>query len=81
MNATDLFYHTEVSLTRFIFYFAIQILFLDPLDVRGMEIPDGTPRVSAWDRKLMDKVIEMDMKNNGSFGKCFVSSSLGVFPL
>ncbi|KAE8786355.1 hypothetical protein D1007_39802 [Hordeum vulgare] len=52
--------------------FYLVILYLDSLDVRGMEIPDGTPRVSAWDRKLMDKVIEMDMKNNGSFGKCFL---------
>ncbi|XBJ24982.1 hypothetical protein VPH35_002747 [Triticum aestivum] len=52
--------------------FYLVILYLDSLDVRGMEIPHGTPRVSAWDRKLMDKIIEMDMKNNGSFGKCFL---------
>ncbi|KAI5008394.1 hypothetical protein ZWY2020_009442 [Hordeum vulgare] len=52
------------------------ILYLDSLDVRGMEI---LTRESICDgTKAMDKVIEMDMKNNGSFGKCFVFQTTAV---
>ncbi|CAM0956192.1 unnamed protein product [Alopecurus aequalis] len=48
------------------------ILYLDSLDIQGLGIPDGTPRICAWDKKLMAKAIVMDEKNNGSFGKCFL---------
>ncbi|CAL4940636.1 unnamed protein product [Urochloa decumbens] len=52
--------------------FYLVILYLDSLDTRDTQIPGGTPRISAWDRKLVTKVLEMDMKDNGSFGKCLL---------
>ncbi|OEL28460.1 hypothetical protein BAE44_0010521 [Dichanthelium oligosanthes] len=52
--------------------FYLVILYLDSLDTRDTKIPDGTPRISAWNKKLVNKVIEMDVKNNGSFGKCLL---------
>ncbi|CAL4915574.1 unnamed protein product [Urochloa decumbens] len=52
--------------------FYLVILYLDSLDTRDTQIPGGTPRISAWDRKLLTKVLEMDMKGNGSFGKCLL---------
>ncbi|CAN6288774.1 unnamed protein product [Urochloa humidicola] len=52
--------------------FYLVILYLDSLDTHDTQIPDGTPRISAWDRKLVTKVLEMDMKDNGSFGKCLL---------
>uniref|UniRef100_A0ACD5TMC7 Uncharacterized protein n=2 Tax=Avena sativa TaxID=4498 RepID=A0ACD5TMC7_AVESA len=52
--------------------FYLLILYLDSLDIQGLGIPDGTPRVSAWDQKLMSKVIVMDRKTRTCFGKCFL---------
>ncbi|KAK8445447.1 hypothetical protein SEVIR_9G327000v4 [Setaria viridis] len=52
--------------------FYLVILYLDSLDTRDMQIPHGTPRISAWNKKLVNKVLEMDMKDNGSFGKCLL---------
>jgi len=52
--------------------FYLVILYLDSLDTRDIQIPDGTPRISAWNKTLVNKVIEMDMKDNGSFGKCLL---------
>lgn len=48
----------------------MQILYLDSLDTREMQIPGGIPRVSAWSKELVNKVLDMDMKKCGSFGKC-----------
>lgn len=50
--------------------FYLVILYLDSLDTRDLEIPSETPRVSVWNRELIDKVMAMDMKNDSSFGKC-----------
>uniref|UniRef100_A0ACD5TID5 Uncharacterized protein n=1 Tax=Avena sativa TaxID=4498 RepID=A0ACD5TID5_AVESA len=52
--------------------FFLLILYLDSLDIQGLGIPDGTPRISAWDQKLMSKVIVMDRKTRTTFGKCFL---------
>ncbi|KAM0883158.1 hypothetical protein ACQ4PT_031842 [Festuca glaucescens] len=52
--------------------FYLLILYLDSLDIQSLRIPDGAPRISAWDQKLLNKVIMMDRKNRTSFGKCFL---------
>ncbi|KAF8728110.1 hypothetical protein HU200_018689 [Digitaria exilis] len=61
-------YGRKSSVPGCLFY--LVILYLDSLDTHDTQIPDGTPRVSAWNKKLVNQVIQMDMKNNGSFGKC-----------
>jgi hypothetical protein len=50
----------------------LQILYLDSLDTRDTKIPAGIPRVSAWSKKLVHKVLDMDMNYDGSFGKCLL---------
>ncbi|XP_025792544.1 uncharacterized protein LOC112873726 isoform X2 [Panicum hallii] len=64
-------YGRKSSVSGCLFY--LVNLYLDSLDTRDIQIPDGAPRISAWNKKLVNKVIEMDMKDNGSFGKCLAS--------
>ena len=49
--------------------FLFQILYADSLDLPNIQVPTGTPRVSAWMRTLIDQVIKLDRNRNGSFGK------------
>ncbi|XP_025792546.1 uncharacterized protein LOC112873726 isoform X4 [Panicum hallii] len=63
-------YGRKSSVSGCLFY--LVNLYLDSLDTRDIQIPDGAPRISAWNKKLVNKVIEMDMKDNGSFGKCLL---------
>jgi hypothetical protein len=60
----------------FLFFFLPpQILYVDALDAPSLKIPDITPRVAAWSRKLLDELIKLDTNNDGSFGKLKVWSS------
>ncbi|KAJ1296248.1 hypothetical protein BS78_01G285400 [Paspalum vaginatum] len=63
-------YGRRISVPGCLFY--LVILYLDSLDTCDTQIPDGTPRISVWNKKLVNKVIKMDMKNDGSFGKCLL---------
>ncbi|TVU38563.1 hypothetical protein EJB05_11942, partial [Eragrostis curvula] len=54
--------------------FYLVILYLDSLE-HNLEIPDCKPRIGAWTTKLMEKVVEMDRKEDGSFGKLKLKQS------
>ena len=63
-----------------IFLFFLQILYADSLAVDNVQIPDTKPRIAAWTRQLLDKVIRLDRNRDGSFGKlkvhfCFLHIS------
>jgi len=63
-----------------IFLFFLQILCADSLAVDNVQIPDTKPRIAAWTRQLLDKVIRLDRNRDGSFGKlkvhfCFLHIS------
>ena len=47
----------------------MQILYADSLVVSDAQIPDDKPRIAAWSRQLLDKVIRLDRNRDGSFGK------------
>jgi hypothetical protein len=46
----------------------LQIVYVDSLLVDNVVIPSTTPRVAAWSKQLLDQVIKLDTKLDGSFG-------------
>jgi hypothetical protein len=51
-----------------VFIFFLQIVYVDSLLVDNVAIPSTTPRVAAWSQQLLDQVIKLDTKPDGSFG-------------
>lgn len=51
------------------FHSSVQVLYLDSLAVPNVQIPGGLPRVAAWKKPLIDKVIKLDTNIDGTFGK------------
>ncbi|CAD6333201.1 unnamed protein product [Miscanthus lutarioriparius] len=51
------------------------ILYVDSFLVDNVQIPSTMPRVTAWSRKLLDQVIKLDTKHDGSFGKLKLKGS------
>jgi hypothetical protein len=73
---TTFFHRFLLWFSPFLFFFLPpQILYVDALDAPSLKIPDITPRVAAWSRKLLDELIKLDTNNDGSFGKLKVWSS------
>ncbi|TVT99517.1 hypothetical protein EJB05_55104, partial [Eragrostis curvula] len=48
--------------------FFLMLLYLDSLE-HNLEISDCKPRLGAWNKKLMEKVVQMDRNDDGSFGR------------
>lgn len=51
------------------------ILYMDSLLVESVDIPATTPRIAAWSRSLVDRVVKLDINRDGSFGKLKLKSS------
>jgi hypothetical protein len=49
--------------------YCTHILYVDSLEAPSLHIPDIRPRVAAWSRKLLDKLMSLDTNQDGSFGK------------
>jgi len=47
----------------------IVVLYLDALSVTNLNIPDSLPRISVWNKNLINKVLRLDTYRDGSFGK------------
>ncbi|KAK3154118.1 hypothetical protein QOZ80_2BG0186340 [Eleusine coracana subsp. coracana] len=47
----------------------LAVLYLDSLAVNDLQIPSCNPRIAAWNKKLIDKVIKLDTNRGGGFGR------------
>ncbi|KAK3142729.1 hypothetical protein QOZ80_4BG0350550 [Eleusine coracana subsp. coracana] len=45
------------------------VLYLDSLAVNDLQIPSCNPRIAAWNKKLIDKIIKLDTNRGGGFGR------------
>ncbi|TVT99417.1 hypothetical protein EJB05_55238, partial [Eragrostis curvula] len=55
--------------------FLLALLYLDSLDVQNVKIPSGLPRVKAWSKSLIRKIIKLDTNRYGSFGNLKLKGS------
>ncbi|TVU23903.1 hypothetical protein EJB05_26290, partial [Eragrostis curvula] len=53
----------------------LALLYLDSLDVQNVKIPSGLPRVKAWSKSLIKKIIKLDTNRYGSFGNLKLKGS------
>jgi len=53
----------------------IVVLYLDALSVTNLNIPDSLPRISVWNKNLINKVLRLDTYRDGSFGKLMLKGT------
>ncbi|KAM0871214.1 hypothetical protein ACQ4PT_039581 [Festuca glaucescens] len=47
----------------------MKVMYVDSLETDAVDVPDDGPCICAWSNKMIRLVVDLDTKNDGSFGK------------